>query len=89
MKLIKILILLLFVASLFPADVFCSDHAGEMDDQHHCLMICQNCCYSDALPISSISALNIPQIPQNSCNLSFFYQEPFLDVAGRPPTLAG
>lgn len=83
MKLITITILILFIASVFPLDAFCDDHSADVDDQHHCLMVCHDC--HVFTPPSKQLGTSPSLVSTLLSNHSFLYQEPHLDTSDRPP----
>lgn len=90
MKFLKVIILALFLVSIFPLGAFCSDEHPDTQATHgHCVLMCHSVCAHAT--IMEQKAVFIPAIPStasliSSVNLS--YQNPSLDTLKRPPVVS-
>jgi len=87
MKFLKILVLLIVVASFLPIEGFCDDHHINANQEHHCVLACQFC-HHLVSPETNMAARNLDQSSRISFNYSFQYQAPILDQTHRPPIVS-
>jgi len=87
MKLIKILILLIVFTSFFPLDGICSDHHMDVEQGHHCVLVCHTC-HQMVSPETAAATPILDQSTNIPFNYSFQYQTPVLDRTHRPPIVS-
>jgi hypothetical protein len=89
MKFLKVIILAIFLVSVFPLGAFCSDEHQDTQTTHgHCVLMCHSVCVHATAPDQK--SVSIPAIPVASSVLSaynFPYQNPSLDSFKRPPII--
>ncbi len=90
MKFLKVIILALFLVSVFPLGAFCSDEHQDTSVNHgHCVLMCHTVCAHATAPDQKVVA--IPATSAVSSVLSpydFSYQNPSLDTFKRPPVVS-
>jgi len=90
MKLIKILILAVFLLSAFPLGAFCSDAHEDANEGHgHCVLMCHSVCFHAIAPdqkVVSIPAIFAVSLVFSAIDVS--YQNPSLDTLKRPPVVS-
>ncbi len=89
MRLLKVIILVVFVLSLFPLGAFCSDSHQQTKSEHeHCVLMCHSVC-AQATAVDRKSVV-LPAMSVMSCEVlayNFSYQNPSLDIFKRPPVV--
>lgn len=90
MKLLKVIIIALFLLSVFPLEAFCSDEHQDTQATHgHCVLMCHSVCAHATAPDQE--SVSIPAVLVASSVLSaynFSYQNPSLDTFKRPPVVS-
>jgi hypothetical protein len=90
MKFLKVIILALFMVSVFPLGAFCSDEHQDTSVNHgHCVLMCHTVCSHATAPDQKIVSIPINSaVSSVSFHYDFSYQNPFLDTFKRPPVVS-
>jgi hypothetical protein len=84
MKILKIILVAIFVLFVIPLNVFCEN--GHSDDvTHHCVLVCHHSC-CQTITLNNNSQLNLPSQTTFLVILeSSNHENPFLSTSKRPP----
>ncbi len=87
MKLLKIIILAVFLVSLVPLGAFCHDtHTDVMAGHDHCVTMCNSVCSHATVPDQKIVWTSpAPVVSLMLALIDSSYQDPSLDTLKRPP----
>lgn len=84
MKILKVILIALFLFSIVPINGYCDDaHTKEMTDQ--CTMDCHIACCNVMLPSNRVSFTPLFQSAFSSILQIRSYENPILSVTVRPP----
>lgn len=87
MKFVKIFVLLIVFVSFLPLDGFCSDQHMDVEQGHHCVLVCHTC-HQMVSPETSLQAFSPEQSSTVAFNYAFRYQAPVLEQTHRPPIVS-
>ncbi len=87
MKILKVIILAVFLLSIFPLGAFCNDSHQETKAEHgHCVLMCHSvCAHAIAPDQKSVAIPATPAVSSVSSPYDFSYLNPSLDSFKRPP----